>query len=390
VTEHSHRLRLAGRDLGEHRHVCALFDGPAAASDVITPFAVEGLEQDERIVYIAGAREPFLGRLGATRDLAAPLGSGQLEVLTWADSYISDDRFSSMRVLEVIRSSLATGPTLGFDRTRLIGEMEWARDDLAGIDELVAYELALDGLLRERPDTIICSYDVGRHSGARIAAVVSAHQAVFSGGILRRGDGFAPGSTPRDRILWAASSLFAARGVRASGVDSLIAAAHVAKATFYRHFASKDLLIVAWLQDPRTRWLERVRAEAEGAARSPDDIVPCFFEALAQWLEADSFRGCPYLNTSVEIPGPAHPAWPVIGAYLDDVHGYLESVLASSGYRAAPQLADQLQALAAGATSLAVARRTSAFAIAARDVAVDLLRGAERRARTTQPSRAGA
>src|ERR1700694_4431274 len=76
---------------------------------------------------------------------------------------------------------------------------------------------------------------------------------------------------PRDRILAAASALFARNGIRAVGVDAIIAAAGVAKASFYRHFRSKDDLVVAWLRDGRARWLDRVRAESARRATSASD-----------------------------------------------------------------------------------------------------------------------
>jgi AcrR family transcriptional regulator len=164
----------------------------------------------------------------------------------------------------------------------------------------------------------------------------------------------------------------------ATGVDTLIASAGVAKATFYRHFPSKDNLIVAWLEDPRTRWFEAVRARAEARAESPGDVVTQLFGAVAEWLEAGDFRGCPYLNTAVELPDPDHPASPVIRSYLSEIEGYLAEILAAAGYREALTLATELQTMLAGSIALGVAHRTGSFALAAREGAIRLLRDAER------------
>jgi AcrR family transcriptional regulator len=100
----------------------------------------------------------------------------------------------------------------------------------------------------------------------------------------------------------------------------------VAKATFYRHFPSKDDLVVAWLQDPHTRWLDRVRREAEAHHAEPSEVIPLFFEVLADWLETEGYRGCPYLNTAVEIVDPAHPARAAIRDYLDESEAYDYSI----------------------------------------------------------------
>jgi AcrR family transcriptional regulator len=184
---------------------------------------------------------------------------------------------------------------------------------------------------------------------------------------------------PRERVLDAASHLFSRYGVGPTGVDPLIEAAGVAKRTFYRYFPSKDDLIVAWLSDPRTRWLDRVRRRAEEIVGGPDETIPAFFDATAEWLEAADCRGCPYLNTAVELIDPAHPAQQVIDDYLSEVRMFLMGVLGSTPHGGttegeAARLATQLQMLLTGAISLSVAHRNSTPAREARDAAISLLR----------------
>jgi len=178
---------------------------------------------------------------------------------------------------------------------------------------------------------------------------------------------------PRERILTAASRLFTQQGIGRTGVDTLIAEAGVAKATFYRHFPAKEELVLAWLRDSRTRWFDRVRAQAEGSHAEPTEKLLLFFEGVAEWLESEGFRGCAYLNTAVEIGDEDHPARRIVRDYLDEIQAWLHDVLDDGGYREADMLAKELHALAAGAISLAVARRTSAFAISAREAAARLL-----------------
>lgn len=180
-------------------------------------------------------------------------------------------------------------------------------------------------------------------------------------------------SEPRERILDAASRLFTQQGISRTGVDTLIAEAGVAKATFYRHFPSKEQLVVAWLLDPRTRWFHRVRAIAESRAATPAERVPRLFEAAAEWLEAGDYRGCPYLNTAVELADPNRPPGHALREYLAEIGTYLEQQAALIGHPDPAHVGRQLHTLMAGAISLGVANRSSGYVLVARDAALALL-----------------
>jgi AcrR family transcriptional regulator len=200
---------------------------------------------------------------------------------------------------------------------------------------------------------------------------------VLVGGELRAA-GVTPRASARERILTAAAQLFYERGIQATGVDSIITTAGVAKATFYRHFPSKDDLVVAWLRDPRSRWVDVIRARIETTNTRGFEAIQLFFQAVAEWLEVEGFRGCPYLNTGVEITDPTHPAQAVIRENLQEIEDYLYSLVVAAGYRDARALAAGLQTLVAGAISLAVPRRSTASVVAAWHAAMSLLAGAAR------------
>jgi AcrR family transcriptional regulator len=374
-------VRLAGEDLGDHRHVCVLVDGPEEADPLLIPFITEGLDQHERSFQVVdpAVRDAHVTRLRESGiDVSAVMASGQLEVRTWADSYLRGGRFDRIAQLAYVKQSFLEGRDLGYRRTRFIGSMEWAVDgEYSG--SLLRYESRLNDLVRRRPDILVCTYDLNRHSARTIADVLGVHPAAIVGGALRESHGPAAGSaSARDRLLTAASKLFHETGIQATGVDSIIEAAGVAKATFYRHFPSKDDLVVAWLRDPRTRWHDRVRAQVEESQPTPHEAIPLFFEAVAEWLENEGYRGCPYLNTAVEITQPTHPALPVVLDYLQEVEDYITGLVTAAGYRNPRMLAIELQTLLAGAISLAVARRSGAYAISAREAAISMLAGAER------------
>lgn len=373
-------VRLAGEELQGERHACLLVDRPGEACDVLVPFMVEGLERGERAFHIVDpeARDAHLERLRAAGiDVSAALQSRQLEVRTWADAYLRGGTFNPAAQLAYVRQSLGEGPALGYPVTRLIGSLEWAFDGADVMGDVLDYETRLDELLRRRSDIVVCTYDLNRHSPRTIAEVLGLHPAVVVGGVLRMGRGRARAAA-RDRLLGAAAQLFHETGIQATGVDSLIQAAGVAKATFYRHFPSKDDLVIAWLRDPQTRWFDQVRTRAEAHGAEPLDLIPLFFEALAVWLEAEDFRGCPYLNSAAEIRDPMHPARGVIRDYLQEIQDYLGRLAAAAGYRDPQLLAAELHVLVAGAISLAVAHRSTASAVAAREAALALLRAAAR------------
>src|SRR4026207_1529306 len=130
-------------------------------------------------------------------------------------------------------------------------------------------------------------------------------------------------ASARERILQSAAALFPGGRVRVTGVDALIAYADVAKATFYRHFPSKDDLVAAWLQSSQARWLDIVVSELEAGGYTPLGKLIAFWEVMGEWAEGEQFRGCPYLNTLAEIRDPDHPAYPEVSSYIDEVETYL-------------------------------------------------------------------
>jgi AcrR family transcriptional regulator len=374
----SRGARLGGAELGTARHVCGLFDGPDDKAAQLQPFVLEGIAEGDRVIYVVEDRAAQLDVLAGRTDVPAALASGQLEVLTWDESYLAGGRFSARRMLAYIRHLFREGLSPEFGSMRLVGEMEWAHPGVAGVDQLVEYERGLDAILARPGAWAVCAYDVRRHPDDLLAEVTPLHQAAISGGRLQKAGAAGSTPSPRQRILAAASLLFAETGISQTGVDSLIEAAGVAKATFYRHFPSKDALVVAWLEDPRTRWFDRVKAEVEAKMTDPAEVVSRLFEAVAEWLEDGDFVGCPYLNTAIEVNGSADPAAEASRSYLAEIGGYLRQQVAEAGYADADRLGPELHALLAGAISLGVANRSTVHVLAARDAARRLLAGTAR------------
>jgi len=112
-------------------------------------------------------------------------------------------------------------------------------------------------------------------------------------------------SGPRDRLLETASRLFYAEGIHSVGVDRLVSEAGVTRATFYRHFPTKEALIEAYLRATD----DRLRANVEQAfkAQDPQQALDALLDLMDARTSAPGFRGCQFINAAAEYPDPAHP-----------------------------------------------------------------------------------
>src|SRR6478609_989798 len=115
-------------------------------------------------------------------------------------------------------------------------------------------------------------------------------------------------SAARERILETAFSLFYARGIRAVGVDLIVAESGVAKATFYKHFPAKDDLVVAYLDKVDGIWTGQLRQAAQAAGDAPAAQLVGLFDALGTACRREGYRGCAFINAAAESqPGtPVH------------------------------------------------------------------------------------
>jgi AcrR family transcriptional regulator len=109
----------------------------------------------------------------------------------------------------------------------------------------------------------------------------------------------------RDRILQTASRLFYQEGLRATGIDRIIAESSVAKMSFYRSFASKNDLIAEYLRQRHADWMECFRTGVEAALAQPGAGLEVMADMLEVWFREPDFRGCAFINTLAES-GPGN------------------------------------------------------------------------------------
>jgi AcrR family transcriptional regulator len=113
----------------------------------------------------------------------------------------------------------------------------------------------------------------------------------------------------KERILRKAHDLFYAEGLRSTGIDRVIAEAGVTKVTFYRHFPSKNDLILAYLNlrhEQWMKWFTEALARHGGTSKGAQALPP----VMEEWLRGKAlgdFRGCAFLNGVSEM-GPVLPA----------------------------------------------------------------------------------
>ena len=99
-----------------------------------------------------------------------------------------------------------------------------------------------------------------------------------------------------------AYALFTRHGIRGVGIDRIIAESGVAKMTFYRHFPSKDDLVMAFLDLRERRWTrEWLQVEVERLASTPRERLLSFFDAMDPWFRREDYESCPFARTLLEI-----------------------------------------------------------------------------------------
>jgi AcrR family transcriptional regulator len=165
----------------------------------------------------------------------------------------------------------------------------------------------------------------------------------------RPGESAPPTENARDRILLTAYDLFARNGIRAVGVDRIVAESGVAKTTLYRHFASKDDLVVAalalreelWSRD----WLQHEVEERGGPATAR---LLTIFDVFGEWFRTDDYEGCLFTRTLLELGDRATPPAAASVDALARIHTWLVGLAAEAGARDPAGFAGQWQLLMLG------------------------------------------
>ncbi len=180
-------------------------------------------------------------------------------------------------------------------------------------------------------------------------------------------------SSARDRLIETAEQLFYSEGIHAVGIDRIIAEAGVAKMTLYNHFASKDDLILAVLQYREEKVNEMFAKSIDRHTKKGLSSLEAFFAALKDWFKSAGFRGCAFINASVELADVGHPASQFSAAHKDRLHAMLRDFIVEAAGEKAAEVAPAVSLLVEGAIVTAVMGQSAKAADVARDAALALV-----------------
>jgi AcrR family transcriptional regulator len=152
----------------------------------------------------------------------------------------------------------------------------------------------------------------------------------------------------RERILATATDLFSREGYRAVGTDTIIERSGVAKMTLYRHFAGKNDLICAYIEQTIEKFWASVEQVVREHPDAPGEQLVKIFEMLAVDVADPTFCGCSCLHAAVEFPEPDHPAHQLASEHKQDVRTRFRDLAQQAGARQPEVLADQLLMLMNG------------------------------------------
>ena len=184
-----------------------------------------------------------------------------------------------------------------------------------------------------------------------------------------------PRIEPRERIIRTACELFARHGIRAVGIDTIVARSRVAKMTLYRHYPSKDELAMEFLR--RRREFSRAwQAEVERRKLPPRESLLAVFDALDKWYRQPDYAGCPVVKTVLEVDAAGHPLRSAADEHFAAVRDFLHALAERAGLRDPDNIARQWHLLILGSVVAARAGDLDA-AIRAKEAARAILAGAK-------------
>jgi len=186
-----------------------------------------------------------------------------------------------------------------------------------------------------------------------------------------------PQAKTNTRILNAAARLFYRSGIRAVSVDEIAAAASVTKVTVYKHYQAKDELLAACLHALDQRFFSWFVDEVEASTDDPYGRLLAVFDVLGRWFRRRDFRGCAFINTTVELADPRHPAQEAVMAHKTRCRRYFRALAEAAGLDDPDAISDQWMLLTEGATITALVEGDQAAARKARAGADAILRAVQ-------------
>ena len=155
-------------------------------------------------------------------------------------------------------------------------------------------------------------------------------------------------TTPKEKLYQTAARLFFQHGYRAVGVDAIAAESGVGKMTLYRHYPSKDDLIVAFLHQSDADFWEYFEQSIAGASSAREKLL-AFFQGLQDYVLSPACYGCPFINVASEYPETAYAGHQVALEHKQEVRTRFNALAREAGARRPEELSNGLLLLMDGA-----------------------------------------
>jgi AcrR family transcriptional regulator len=178
---------------------------------------------------------------------------------------------------------------------------------------------------------------------------------------------------PRDRLLKAANDLFYKEGIRSVGINRVLEESQTPIMTLYRHFGSKDGLAAEYLKRRSEHFLEKFDSEVKRRTSSPRERILATFDMLRELVEEPDYRGCAFINATVEMASPDHELTKIARHHKDAARQWFAEFAAEAGVPDPEGLAIQLTLLVDGVFVAADLYRESSSSAYARSAAETLI-----------------
>ncbi len=157
----------------------------------------------------------------------------------------------------------------------------------------------------------------------------------------------------REHLVEVAARIFNRLGYHGAGIDQVIAESGIAKTTLYRHFESKEDLIVAVLRRIDEQYRDRMRQTVDKLATSPRDKLIATFDFLESWFSDTSFYGCPFMSAAAEYSDRHSPVFMESSTHKRLVLAYFEELARAAKLKEPKRVASEINLLHEGATAVA-------------------------------------
>ena len=178
----------------------------------------------------------------------------------------------------------------------------------------------------------------------------------------------------REHIIATASGLFQTRGINATGVDTIVAAADIAKMTLYKYFRTKEELVMEVISLRSREFYEWLNARLNKVSHNPTEKLQNLFDCIEEWLKNPECKGLPFLKASAEFPQQDSPINQLSAELAQEFQLYLTQLATEAGAKSPESLGQQLSMLIEGAILSEQLNKGSGALGFAREAALLLIR----------------